>query len=144
MPQREWKLWMRGLGGAIRRARALAGISQAELAHLAGVSQGAVSRLESARGLSTPLVGVLRVLAALRGPLVTVPRSELPQDLGLLLDLTASGSQGAATGLDAGLLALMESYRAMKPTQRALFLRVASATAEAILDARAASGRPGA
>jgi transcriptional regulator with XRE-family HTH domain len=134
MPQREWKLWMQGLGSAIRRARELAGISQAELAHLAGVSQGAVSRLESARGLSTPLVGVLRVLAALRAPLGTMPRSELPQDLGALIDLTASGSQGSGSDLDTGLVALMEWYRAMKPSQRALFLRVASAAAGAILD----------
>jgi transcriptional regulator with XRE-family HTH domain len=143
MPQREWKLWMQGLGSAIRRARELAGISQAELAQVAGVSQGAVSRLESARGLSTPLVGVLRVLAALRAPFGTIPRSELPQDLGLLLDLTAAGSKGSGTDLDTGLVALMEWYRAMKPPQRALFLRVASATANAILDAPAQSNPHG-
>ncbi len=139
MPHREWKVWMQGLGSAIRRARELAGISQAELAHLAGVSQGAVSRLESARGLSTPLVGVLRVLAALRAPLATMPRSELPQDMGALVDLTAAGSHASGSDLDTGLVALMDWYRAMKPSQRALFLRVASATATAILEVPAAN-----
>lgn len=50
VPEREWKLWMRELGAAIRRGRELLGLSQHQLATMAGISQGAVSRLESAVG----------------------------------------------------------------------------------------------
>ncbi len=60
-----WRPWMLELGQQIRRLRELVGLSQQELARLARVSQGAVSRLESARGLATPLLIVVKINLAL-------------------------------------------------------------------------------
>jgi transcriptional regulator with XRE-family HTH domain len=60
-----WRPWMLELGHQIRRLRELVGLSQQELARLAKVSQGAVSRLESARGLATPLLIVVKINLAL-------------------------------------------------------------------------------
>src|SRR5438132_13600801 len=57
----DWREWMRGLGRQLRRVREFLGLSQDQVAQLAGVSQGAVSRLEAGRGLATPLAVVLKV-----------------------------------------------------------------------------------
>src|SRR5437867_9953495 len=57
----DWREWMRGLGRQLRRVREFLGLSQDQVARLAGVSQGAVSRLEAGRGLATPLIVVLKV-----------------------------------------------------------------------------------
>ena len=60
-----WRKWMVAFGRHLRRVRELLGLSQEELARLAGVSQGAVSRFESGRGLNTPFLLILRVNMAL-------------------------------------------------------------------------------
>ncbi len=60
-PAIDWQDWMRRFGEQHRRVRTFLGLSQDELARLAGVSQGAVSRLEAGRGLSTPWVVVLKI-----------------------------------------------------------------------------------
>ena len=52
----EWQAWMRSLGLQVRRVREFVGLSQEQVARTAGVSQGAVSRLEAGRGLGTPLL----------------------------------------------------------------------------------------
>ena len=65
IPASEWSTWMRELGRRQRRLREFLGLSQDQVARLAGVSQGAVSRLETARGLATPMLVVLKVNAAL-------------------------------------------------------------------------------
>jgi transcriptional regulator with XRE-family HTH domain len=64
-----WRPWMLELGQQIRRLRRLVGLSQQELAELAKVSQGAVSRLETARGLATPLLIVVKINLALTAEL---------------------------------------------------------------------------
>jgi transcriptional regulator with XRE-family HTH domain len=64
-----WRPWMLQLGQQIRRLRRLVGLSQQELAELAAVSQGAVSRLETARGLATPLLIVVKINLALTAEL---------------------------------------------------------------------------
>jgi transcriptional regulator with XRE-family HTH domain len=64
-----WRPWMVELGQQIRRLRRLVGLSQQELAELADVSQGAVSRLETARGLATPLLIVVKINLALTAEL---------------------------------------------------------------------------
>src|SRR5262245_38851212 len=63
--QTEWRQWMRDFGQRLRRTRDFLGLSQEEVARLAGVSQGAVSRLETAHGLATPLLVVLKVQQAI-------------------------------------------------------------------------------
>jgi transcriptional regulator with XRE-family HTH domain len=64
-----WRPWMIELGQQIRRLRRLVGLSQQDLADLARVSQGAVSRLETARGLATPLLIVVKINLALAAEL---------------------------------------------------------------------------
>jgi transcriptional regulator with XRE-family HTH domain len=57
---------MVGLGQNRRRLRELLGLSQEQLAKIAGVSQGAISRLEAGRGLATPLLVVMKINVALK------------------------------------------------------------------------------
>src|SRR5437867_10412256 len=57
----DWPARMRDLGRELRRVREFLGLSQDQVARLAGVSQGAVSRLEAGRGLATPMVIVFKV-----------------------------------------------------------------------------------
>src|SRR5215470_3326809 len=57
----DWPRWMRGLGRHTRRLREFLGLSQEQLARIAGVSQGAISRLEAGRGLATPLLVVMKI-----------------------------------------------------------------------------------
>src|SRR5262249_33175010 len=64
--------WMRSLGRQIRRTREFLHLSQETLAATAGISQGAMSRLETGRGIGTPLVVVLRVQLVLTGLLSDV------------------------------------------------------------------------
>ena len=61
-PNAQWKEWMRAFGRQERRIREFLGLSQEQIARLAGVSQGAVSRLEAGRGLAflSPVKGWLR------------------------------------------------------------------------------------
>jgi transcriptional regulator with XRE-family HTH domain len=56
-----WSDWMRDLGHETRRLREFLGLSQERLAKAAGVSQGAVSRLEAGRALRTPLLVAVRI-----------------------------------------------------------------------------------
>lgn len=46
----EWREWIRDLGRRQRQLREFLGFSQEQVARLAGVSQGAVSRFETGRG----------------------------------------------------------------------------------------------
>jgi transcriptional regulator with XRE-family HTH domain len=62
----DWREWMRALGRQRRRLREFLALSQSQLAELSGVSQGAVSRLETGRGQATPLLVVVKVDTALR------------------------------------------------------------------------------
>src|SRR5262249_56156814 len=68
------------LGQQLRKRRDLAGLSQQELARLAGVSQGAVSRLETARGLATPLLIVVKINLALTAELRKLDETILTTD----------------------------------------------------------------
>jgi transcriptional regulator with XRE-family HTH domain len=80
---------MRELGQTIRKAREATGLSQSELASVAGVSQGAISRLETGRGLATPLLVVLKTAIALRDAALRVDPAAMPQEMALLVDSLA-------------------------------------------------------
>src|SRR5215468_2489125 len=73
----DWQRWMRDLGAQVLRIREFLGFSQEQLARLAGVSQGAISRLENGRGLATPLLVVLKTCGALRAALMHVDQEIL-------------------------------------------------------------------
>ncbi len=57
--------WMQSLGHHVRRTRELLGLTQGQLATIAGTSQAAVSRLELGGALGTPYLVVLAVQSAL-------------------------------------------------------------------------------
>jgi predicted transcriptional regulator len=57
--------WMQNLGRQVRRTREYLGLTQQELERRAGVSQGAVSRFEGGRALSTPFLAIVRLNVAL-------------------------------------------------------------------------------
>src|SRR5262245_31569547 len=61
----EWGGWLRAFGARIRQGRESLDLTQDAVARRAGVSQTAVSRLESGRGLYTPLLVALRIHAVL-------------------------------------------------------------------------------
>ena len=77
----DWSRWMRALGRQGRRAREFLGLSQEQLAAVAGVSQGAVSRLEAGRGLATPMLVVLKINLALTHALRRVDPTLLNDEL---------------------------------------------------------------
>jgi len=87
---------MRDLGRRQRGLREFLGLSQERLARLAGVSQGAVSRLEVGKGLATPLLVVLKVNAVLASEVgkldPTLVGAELRAAIQLQATLTPSGS----------------------------------------------------
>ena len=85
--QIDWARWMRGLGRHGRRVREFLGLSQEELARLAGVSQGAVSRLEAGRGIATPMLVILKINLAMRRALREVDPTLLNDDLRRVLDI---------------------------------------------------------
>ena len=82
-PPTDWRRWMGTLGTEVRGPRRALDLTQEELAALSGVSQGAISRLETGRALATPLLVVVRVYLAL------LARARADQRLVLSADLTA-------------------------------------------------------
>jgi transcriptional regulator with XRE-family HTH domain len=80
-PRAGWNEWMRRFGRHVRRVREFLGLSQAQVAKRAGVSQGAVSRFESGRGVNTPFLAILKINVALAGELRRLEPSTLTEDV---------------------------------------------------------------
>src|SRR5512143_1415297 len=85
-PNQDWREWMRGLGRQARRIREFLGLSQEQIARQAGVSQGAISRLEGGRGLATPLLVVVKLNVAMRRALAAYDPELLSPEARALLD----------------------------------------------------------
>jgi transcriptional regulator with XRE-family HTH domain len=135
----DWQSWMVGLGRNVRRARELSGLTQQQLAERAGVSQGAVSRLETGRGLATPLLVVLGVAIALQRELRQIAPELLSDEMRALLRLDAGLDGEASAGFrdiaflaDEGLSELIRRYRALAEPERRRLVRVVTATADAL------------
>src|SRR5262245_64411788 len=64
-PKPDWAKFIRDSGQRIRKAREFLGLSQDQLARLADVSQGAVSRVEAGRGLAAPVLTVVQLNRAM-------------------------------------------------------------------------------
>lgn len=145
--QVEWARWMRALGRQGRRAREFLGLSQEQLAAIAGVSQGAVSRLEAGRGLATPMLVVVKIHLALTRALRRVDPSRLDDELKRVLEIEHRlsppiGDIGIETlplTRDPDLEALVKVYRALPERQRRTFLTVVRATATALATPAAAA-----
>ena len=120
--------------------REFLGMSQEQLARLAGVSQGAVSRLEAGRGLATPMLVVLKINLALRAALRDVDPALLSDDLRRVLEIEERisprvgdvGIGAESVTKDPALEDVVRLYRGVPERQRDTFLSVVRAAAEAL------------
>jgi transcriptional regulator with XRE-family HTH domain len=150
----DWREWMRGLGRQLRRVREFLGLSQDQVARLAGVSQGAVSRLEAGRGLATPMVVVLKVhgvlTRALRAFEPPIADDEVRATLALESLIAPPTGGGSREPLpitrDADLEMLVQLYRSLPERERRTLIAVVRATAGslgAVTQARAEMSHAG-
>jgi len=130
--------------------REFLGFSQEQLARLAGVSQGAVSRLEAGRGLATPMLVVLKINLALRRGLREVDPSLLNDDLRRVLEIEDRVSPPVGdVGFDAlpitkdpVLEEVIRRYRALPERQRQTFVSVVRAAADALAGSAKSAEEP--
>src|SRR5438094_10263890 len=133
----EWRTWMRDLGRRQRGLREFLGFSQEQLARLAGVSQGALSRLETAKGLATPLLIILKINAVLARELRKLDPALVSTELRDAIELQAALSpSGDALGFkdlplaqDDRIEELVRLYRGTPERHRAGLLSVVRAMA---------------
>ena len=131
---------MRELGGQLRRVREFLGLSQEQVARMAGVSQGAMSRLEAGRGLATPLLIVIKVHAALAGALRAFDPALVDDEIRETLRLDALPSGAGPGGRPGGRLItrdpeldeLVQLYRALPGGQRRTLVAIMRATATSL------------
>ena len=138
--QAEWRQWMKDFGQRLRRTRDFLGLSQEEVAQLAGVSQGAVSRLETAHGLATPLLVVLKVQQAIAHHLRKLDplllNAELRRNLELVEQLGVPFGGDLPITEEAGLETLVRLYRDAPERHRKTLLDIV----KAVVDGLKASG----
>ena len=138
--QIDWPEWTRAHGQQVRRLRQFLGWSQEQLAQQAGVSQGAVSRLEAGRGRATPMLVVMKITLAIVRELRTMDPAILNDELRRLIRVEDSispriGDIGVDLGpltKDADLEELVRVYHALPDRQRQTFLSVVRAIAAAL------------
>lgn len=137
-----WRQWMVDLGRQLRGLRELVDLSQQELARLAGVSQGAVSHLETARGLATPLLIVLKINLALTAELSkldgnslnTGPRSTLGLPELLRWGESGFGSHPTESTPDPMFETFVRLYRETTARQREGLLAIMRSATAALRD----------
>ena len=135
----DWSRWMRELGAQVLRVREFLGLSQDQLARLAGVSQGAVSRLENGRGMATPLLVVTKTCNAIRHALSRVDPELLSPDarriveIGMRLPDTHAPLLVDTPADDPGIEELMRLYHRLSERQRQHLLAILRATAAALV-----------
>jgi len=139
----DWARWMRALGRQNRCVREFLGLSQAQLAKLAGVSQGAISRFESGRGMSTPVLIVTKIYLAIARELRALDPAILRDDVRRLLQIGPPLAEDldwheAARMTDSDLLELVRLYHALPEGQRQALL----AAMRAALDSLGAAPQP--
>jgi transcriptional regulator with XRE-family HTH domain len=135
---------MRGVGRQSLRTREFLGLSQEQLARMAGVSQGAISRFENGRGLATPLLVVMKISDALHGALSRLDPSTLSPDARRIVEMSRflPDAEGAFVqyqlASEGGVEEVLRLYHSIPQRNRPQFLTVLKATAAALGgDARA-------
>ena len=135
----DWKRWMVGLGQNRRRLRELLGLSQEQLAKIAGVSQGAISRLEAGRGLATPLLVVMKINVALKHALRGLDSTIFSDEFRRLNDiderietLPQSGFKDVEFLKDRDLEEMIRTYQDLPDGQRRTLLSVIRAVSSAL------------
>jgi transcriptional regulator with XRE-family HTH domain len=158
MPKREgkssenivWRKWMADFGKHVRRVREFIGFSQEQLAKLSGVSQGAVSRFESGRGLNTPFLVILKLNMALARALRTLDQSVLTDDVQRFLDqmeffvlpdkaghppvIGGTPFEHIRLAAEPEIELLVKRYRELGEGRRPVFLAVMDAVANSLAD----------
>ena len=145
-----WKAWMEAFGVQVRRTREFLGLSQERLAKEAGTSQGAVSRFEAGRGLSTPFLVVLRINLGLARELKKLDQAVLSEDarrflayMDFLQPPTEASTPPAAGGTELGALTLTDGpeierlaqlYRNLPGARRGPFIEAVTEMATALHD----------
>jgi len=132
----DWAGWMRDLGAQVLRVREFLGLSQDQLSRLAGVSQGAVSRLENGRGMATPLLVVTKICGALRNTLAHMDQALLSAEARSIvvsgMSLPDARQAFASPAKDPGVEELLRVYHRLSERQRHQLLAVLRATAAAL------------
>jgi transcriptional regulator with XRE-family HTH domain len=141
MNNQDWSVWMQRFGRQSRRVREFLGLPQEEVARLAGVSQGAVSRLENGRGTATPFVVILKINGALARELRKLDPALL--DERMQRALAAQDAISPPTGSDNGeglpllrdrqLHELIGLFRSLSDRQKPLCLSMVRALVEALV-----------
>jgi len=144
----DWSAWMRELGRRLRRVREFLGLSQDQVARMAGVSQGAVGRLEAGRGLATPMLVVLKVHVVLGRAVANLDPAMLDDQLRQSLDLAGfarlgeanlDGQEPVAITKDPELEELVDLYRSLTGRQRRTLVAIVRATAHSLVKAPSAA-----
>jgi transcriptional regulator with XRE-family HTH domain len=136
----DWARWMRDLGAQVLRVREFLGLSQDQVARMAGVSQGAVSRLENGRGTATPLLVVTKICSALRQALAHMDPALLSAEArrilasGMSLPDVRSPFLAPSPAHDPGVEELLRAYHRLSDRQRQQLLTVLRATAAALAE----------
>jgi transcriptional regulator with XRE-family HTH domain len=146
-----WRQWITEFGAHTRRVREFLGLSQEQVARAAGVSQGAVSRFEGGRGLSTPFVGIMKINLALAHALRKLDAEmltdevktfmrrldelHLPDEPGTPVRPVGPDFRKIALTPNAELLRVLELYHELPESRRPAFLSVVEATITAIRNA---------
>ena len=141
----DWPGRMRELGRQLRRVREFLGLSQDQVARVAGVSQGAVSRLEAGRGLATPMLIVLKVHLVLARALSAFDPAMLDDQIRASLGLGGlmaptpdlSAADAAPITKDPDLEDMVQLYRGLSERQRRTLVAVVRATATSLSKAAA-------
>ena len=131
----DWDEWMRAMGRFTRRLRLFVGWSQAELARQAGVSQAAISSLESGRSVNTPMVVNLKIHLAMRRGLATLPSNLLSAEVRSLMEVPALDRSG-----DPLLCEVIELFSSIRPAWRSNVLEVLRPVAEMLAGVDAEPG----
>jgi transcriptional regulator with XRE-family HTH domain len=143
-----WRTWLRDIGALARRMRETVGLSQEQLGRLAKVSQGAVSRFEQGRGLSTPWVVAVRIRVVLAARLRNLGPDVLTDDVRRFVEATehyglpselskppALAELSAAITPDVGLEQALRTYARLPAERRRTFAFVVNALADALASA---------
>lgn len=145
----DWEAWIKGMGRYTRRLRELVGLSQEALARRAGVSQGAVSRLEVGRAVNTPLIAVMKINAAMRAALADLPPELVSPETRRLMDVPARGAPMDEAGFDAlpatvdALLAdVVRLFWEVPPRHREQLVSVMRLLVRMVSDADGPASRP--
>lgn len=124
----DWRAFTRRVGTRVHQLRELLGLSQERLAQVAGVSQGAVSRVESGRCNATPLITHAKLFAALSRELGDIRPDALTAEVQEFLMtirrlVPVFWTDGMPLVGDPGLGKLMTAYAALRDPEREAFLR---------------------